>query len=119
VTEAVTISSVEVTSARKSFRSSRGDGGIGGMGGVSKERALANEEEGEDVEAGVGFIKRTGKRQRVRNAAYERVRPRRSETMKSTRKTTKQTFAIVADVPAIPPKPRIPAINAMIRKVMA
>src|SRR5215203_3823764 len=39
--------------------------------------------------------------------------------MKSTMKTKKRIFAISIEVPARTPKPKMPAINAMTRKVMA
>lgn len=39
--------------------------------------------------------------------------------MKRIRKITKKTFAIVAAMPWIRVKPRAPAINAMIAKMMA
>jgi hypothetical protein len=41
------------------------------------------------------------------------------EMMNNTRKITNSTWAIHADVPAIPAKPKIPAMIAMIRKIMA
>jgi hypothetical protein len=42
-----------------------------------------------------------------------------SEMMKRTRKSTNSTWAIHAEVPAIPVKPKNPAIMAIIRKTMA
>ena len=42
-----------------------------------------------------------------------------SEIMNSTRKRTNNTWAIQADVPAIPVNPKIPAIMAIIKKTMA
>jgi hypothetical protein len=42
-----------------------------------------------------------------------------SETMNKTRNRTNNTWAIQADVPAIPVNPKIPAMIAMIKKTMA
>ena len=39
--------------------------------------------------------------------------------MKIARKTTNRTFAISADVPAIPPNPKIAAMIATIKKINA
>jgi hypothetical protein len=41
------------------------------------------------------------------------------ETTNNTRKTTKMIFAMPTAVPAMPPKPRIAAMSAMMRKVRA
>jgi hypothetical protein len=42
-----------------------------------------------------------------------------SEMMNRTRKRTNNTWAIQADVPAIPVNPKIPAIMAIIKKTIA
>jgi hypothetical protein len=42
-----------------------------------------------------------------------------NEMIAKIKKTMKQTFAIQAAVPAIPPKPRKAAMRAMTRKTMA
>jgi hypothetical protein len=46
-----------------------------------------------------------------------RARPTTAETRNSTTAIKKIALAISMDAPAMPPKPRMPAINAMTRKV--
>src|SRR5205085_213141 len=54
-------------------------------------------------------------------ADYTRVRPRARPTTADTRNSTiamkKMILAISMEAPATPPKPRMPAINAITRKV--
>src|SRR5690606_23967143 len=45
--------------------------------------------------------------------------PATIEIRNATKKTKKRIFAIPADAPAMPPKPRIPAMIAMMKKVRA
>src|SRR5262245_18557051 len=47
------------------------------------------------------------------------MEPDNSDRMNRIRKMTKRTLAIPADVEAIPPNPKMPAMMAMIRKVSA
>lgn len=47
------------------------------------------------------------------------LRPNSRETTKAIKKMIKRIFAIPAAVPAIPPKPKMAAIMAMMRKVIA
>lgn len=54
-----------------------------------------------------------------RAAFYVRTRGQIRDTTNAIRKTTKRTCAIPDAAPAIPPKPRSAAINAMIRNVIA
>ncbi len=52
-------------------------------------------------------------------AQIRSLRPKIRDTIKRIRKTTNSIFAIPAAVPAIPPKPKTAATNAMIRKITA
>src|SRR5690606_15075812 len=47
------------------------------------------------------------------------LRPKISDSTNSTRKTKNRIFAMPADAPAMPPKPRTAATRAMTRKTMA
>lgn len=49
---------------------------------------------------------------------YFETAPRMSEIRKRTINTKNKIFAIPAEAPAIPPKPKTPAINAMIMNVI-